>query len=96
MRFFADPHVGDDLVAGQHAFNQQLNLAARRFFTEKTGFDHLGVVEHQQIARIKLIGQVVKNAVGRGRTRAIEQFRATALGGGVLGDEFGGEGKVKI
>ena len=49
-RLFADFHVRHHLVVGQHALDQELKLAAGGLFAKQAGFDHLGVVEHQQVA----------------------------------------------
>jgi hypothetical protein len=42
--------VGHDLAPGEHAFDQQFELAAGGLLAEQARLDHLRVVEHQQVA----------------------------------------------
>ena len=85
------------LVAAQHALDQQFELAAGGFFAKQAGVEHLGVVEHQQVARAQQAGEFVKDAVHRraGAT-GVQQAGAAALGRGLLGDEVFGQGEIKI
>ena len=96
QRFFADLHVRDDFIALQHAFYQQLQLAAAGFLAKHPGLDHLGVVEHQQVAFMQQIGQVFENAVDQLRRARIQQAGGAAFGSRVLGNQVLGEHKVKI
>jgi hypothetical protein len=41
------------LVAAEHPLNQQLHLAASRFFAKQPRLDDPGVIEHQQVARLQ-------------------------------------------
>ena len=72
-RPFADLHVGHHFVTGQHALDQQFQLAARGLLAKQSRFDDLGVVEDQQVAGLQEIRQFTKDAVHRLRTTAIEQ-----------------------
>ena len=96
FRFLAHPHVRRHLVAGQHTFNQQLQLAAGGFFAKQAGVDDLGVVEHQQITGAQQLGQIVKNAVYRRGTGAVQQTRAAALGCRVLGNQVLRQNEIEI
>ena len=83
-------------MARQHPFDQQLQLATRSLLAKDARLDHLGVVEHQQIAWVQQLGQFVKDPVHHGGRGAVQQARATALGGRVLGDQCGGEVEIEI
>jgi hypothetical protein len=72
-RLLADLHVGHHLVAGQDPLHQQLQLAARGLFAEQPRLDDLGVVEHQQVARVQKVREVAKGAVHRRRSAAVKQ-----------------------
>ena len=99
QRLFADLHVRchfQPLTALQHPLDQQLEPPAAGFLTIQPGLDHLGVVEHQQVAGLEQVGQLSKAPVGGRGLPAVQQARAAALGGRVLGDQFGGQVKVKI
>ena len=93
---FAHAHVRGHLVAAQHAFDQQFELATSGFFAKQAGVEHLGVVEHQQVARAQQSGEFVKDAVHRVGATGVKQTRAAALVRGLLGDELLGQGEIKI
>jgi len=57
---------------------------------------HLGVVEHQQIARPQQAGQIAEDAVDRRVAAPVQQARGTAFGGRMLGDQVFGQFKVEI
>jgi hypothetical protein len=95
-RLLAHLHVRGHRAVGQHALDQQLQLAAAGLFTEQARLDDLRVVEHQQIAFAQQRGQVTERAVDRRSAAAIQQARSAALGRGVLGDEFGRQSEVEI
>jgi hypothetical protein len=88
--------VGRHLVARQHPLHQQLDLATGGLFAEQARLEHPGVVEHQQVARRQQRREVPKDAVDRQGLCAVEQARGAALCGGLLGDQFGGQGEVEI
>ena len=46
----ADLHVRHDFVLGQHALNQEFELAPAGLLAKQARFHDLGVVEHQQVA----------------------------------------------
>ena len=96
QRLFADLHVRHDLVAGEHALDQQLQLAAAGLLAEHAGLDHACVVEHQQVARLQQVGQFAEDAVGGRGGAPVQQARAAALGGRVLGDEQLGQLEVEV
>ena len=52
-RLLAHLHVRGDLVVAQHALDQQFGLAAGRLLAEQARLHDLGVVEHQQVARLE-------------------------------------------
>jgi hypothetical protein len=83
-------------LIGQHALDQQLELTARGFVAKEAGFDDLGVIEDQQVARLQQTGQIMKDAVYRLGASPIEQARGTANGTGVLGDAVGGQMEIKV
>ena len=93
---FAHAQMRGHLVAAKHAFDQEFELAAGGFFAKQAGIEHLGVVEHQQVARAQQAGEFVKDAVHRLGARGVKQARAAALGCGLLGDEVFGQGEIKI
>jgi hypothetical protein len=101
-RFFAHLHVCHHLVGRlalhkrQDPLHQQLQLPAAGFFAKQTRWHNLRVVEHQQVALLQQSGQVFEDAVHRHSASAIEQARRAALGRWGLGDQFGGEVKVKV
>ncbi len=88
--------MGDDFVVLQHALDQQLDLAAARFFAEDACLDHLGVVEDQQVACLQQIGELVEAAVCQMWLPRIQQARATALGSRVLGNQCFGQFEIEI
>ena len=94
----ADAHVGHDVVAFQYALDQQLQPAAAGLLAEDARLDHARVVEHQQVAGLQQIGQLVEDAVGGrvGIVAAVEQARGTALGGRMLGNQLLGKLEVEI
>jgi hypothetical protein len=96
QRFLADLHVCDHLVAVEHALDQQLDLAARGLLAVQARLDDLGVVEDQQVARLEQAGQFLEDAVDRRAAGVVEQTRAAALGGGVLGHQFGWQLEVEV
>ncbi len=96
LGLLAHAHVRRHLVAREHALNQQLQLATGGFFAKQTCLDDLGVVEHQQIARIQQQRQITKDAVHRLGGGAIQQPRAAALGRRVLGNQLRGQGEIEI
>ncbi len=69
----ADLHVAHDLVAGQHALDQQFELAAGRLLAEQACLHHPGVVEHQQVARSQQCRQVLEDAVDGCDAGAVQQ-----------------------
>ena len=93
---FADLHVRGHGAVGQYALDQQLQLAAAGLFAKQARVDDLRVVEDQQVARVQQRGQVAEHAVHRLWAAAVQQARGAALGRGVLGDQFGGQGEVEI
>ena len=60
-RLLAHLHVRDDLVARQHALDQQFDLAAGGLLAEQARLHDLRVVEHQQVAGAQ------QRRAGRGR-----------------------------
>jgi len=85
------------VAPGQYPLNQQLDLAACGLFTKDAGFDHLGVVEHQQVAWLQQAGQVFEDAVHGLSSHVRPAMReCAALGSRVLGNQFWGEVKVEI
>ncbi len=52
----------------EHSFDQHFDLTAAGFAAKQTGRNDASVVEHQQVARIKLVEQVGESPV-RQRTR---------------------------
>jgi hypothetical protein len=72
-RLLADLHMGHHLVPGQDPLHQQFQLAARGLFAEQPRLDDLGVVEHQQVARVQKVREVAKGAVHRRRSAAVKQ-----------------------
>jgi hypothetical protein len=81
----------------QNPFDQQLDLAAAGLLPEQARLDDLGVVEDQQVARLKeLPGRSRKMRSGQLLAAAVEQPRAAAFHGGVLGDKFRGKGEIEI
>ena len=96
LGLLADAHVGGDLVAREHPFDQQLDLATGRLGAEQARLDDPGVVEHQQVARVKQVGQFVKDAVDRLGVCAVEQPGAAAFRRRVLRDAFRREREVEV
>ena len=92
----ADLHVGHDFVALQHALDQQLQLATAGLLAKDARLDHLGVVEHQQVALVQQPGQVLEDTVHQLRRACIQQAGGAALGSRVLGNQVLGEHKVEI
>jgi uncharacterized protein (TIGR01777 family) len=90
--------VGGDFAGGigQHALDQQFQLAAAGLFAEQPGLHHLRVVEDQQVARCEQIGQFSEDAVHRAGVAAIEQARGAAFGGGVLRHQCGWQHEIEI
>ena len=95
-RLLADLHVSDDFLAGQHALDQQFQLAAGRLFAEQARLDNLRVVEHQQIATLQQRRQAFEDAIDRRIGGAVEQSGGGAFDGRMLRDEFGRQGKIEI
>jgi hypothetical protein len=56
----------------------------------------LGVVENQEVARLHLLGQILKHPIDWHGAAAVKQLRAAALSGWVLCDQFWGKVKVKV
>ena len=99
QRFFADLHVRYDFIAvafGQHALDQQFELAATGLLAKHARFDDAGVVEHQQVASAQQAGQVFKDAIDRLRGAAVQQARGAALGRWVLGNQCRWQGEVEV
>ena len=78
--FFADLEVSDDRVVGalargrgEHALDQHLQLTPADLFTKDTGLDDFGVIEDQQVARIKEVNHIGKHPVNRLGLAPIEQ-----------------------
>src|SRR3989344_1539586 len=98
----ADLHVGHDFITrvaslcGQHAFDQQLQLAAAGLLAKDACLDHARVVEDEQVALAQQAGQLAKDAVHRLHGAAVQQARGAAFGRGVLGNEFGGQREVEV
>ena len=95
-RALAHLYVRDDLMVRQHTFDQQFKFAASGLLAKKAGLDHACVVKHQQVTGAQQPRQLMKDAIDRRSAAAIEQARGTALGDGVLGDQLGGQGEIKI
>ena len=96
QRLLADLHVRHDVIAGEHALDEQLQLAATGLLAEHARLDHARVVEHQQVAGLQQCGQLAEDAVHRRGRATVQQARATALGRGVLGDELLGQHEVEV
>ena len=86
----------DHLALAEHAFDQQFQLAAGGLLAEQARLDHLGVVEHQQVAGRSSEGSSRKMRSTGAAPRAIEQARGAAFGGGVLGDQLGRQGEIEV
>ena len=81
----------------QHALNQGFNFAAAGFLPKQPRAHHFGVVEHQHIACVDVIGQIGELFVGERRIgQRNQQAAAAALGGGILRDKVFGENEIKI
>ena len=81
----------------QHALNQRFNFAAAGFLPKQPRAHHFGVIEHQHIACVDVIGQIGELFVGERRIGQRDQQAAVAARGGwVLRDKVLREGEVKI
>ena len=49
----------------QHALNQRFNFAAAGFLPKQPRAHHFGVVEHQHIACVDVIGQIGELFIGK-------------------------------
>jgi hypothetical protein len=83
-------------LPGSTRSTKQFQFATGVFFAKQPGFDDLSVIEHHQVSRVYQVGQVSEHAVSRGVRAAVQQAGATALSCRVLGNQFGGQVKVKI
>jgi hypothetical protein len=63
---------------------------------EKARLDDTGVVEDEQVAGREQCRQVGKLPVREALTADMQQPAAAALGGRMLGDQFGRKGKVEV
>ena len=78
LRALAGTQMGPDFKSSrQDPLDQRLDRAAAGLEAMQARLDHLGVVEHQQIARLKQLGQLVKNTVNWLGLAAIEQTRSS-------------------
>ena len=92
----AGAHLGDGVPFVNDALEQHLDPAAAVLDAEEARLDHARVVEDEQIPGAHQGGQVGETAVGELPAGDVQQPAAAALGGGVLGDQLGREGKVEI
>ena len=93
----ADAQMRPDLVrARQHPLDQNLDRAAAGLAAEQPRLDDAGVVEDQQVARLQQARQLAEHAVDPRVAATVEQARAAALGGGMLGDQLGRQREVEV
>ena len=83
-------------VLVQHALDQQLNLPTAGFVPEQARFDDLRVVEDQQVFWPQQPAQFGKHAIHGLGPRAVEQARAGALRGWLLGNQLGRQVEIKV
>jgi hypothetical protein len=88
--------VGHHLMVREHALYEQFNFAAARFLTKNSGFDHLGVIENQQVSLCHQFWQCLENPVNDGLTLAVQKLGAAPFGRRVLGNQVGGQFEVKV
>ena len=96
LRRLARAQVHQHFMHRQHALDQRLDRAAARLRAEQARLDHARVVEDQQVTGTQQRGQFAEHAVDGSGAGAIEQTRTAALGGGLLGDEFGRQSEIEI
>ncbi len=80
--------------ARQHAFDQHLHVAPAAFLSPQSGFEHLGIVEHQHVAGTKHARQLGKLAIARFMTSTVEQACIAPLRRRTLGNQLGRQGVI--
>jgi hypothetical protein len=79
------------------ALDEHLDLPAARLAAEKPRFDDARVVEHYGVSLVDQLGQLGETPVMQGAARIeVQQAACGALGGGMLGDELGGQRVVEL
>src|SRR5690606_6146967 len=92
LRCATGPHVSECAALVQHALDEDFHLAAAGLFAEQPCGNHPCVVEDHQVSGFNQIEKVGKPAVTDlpRITVEVEQTTAPALGGGAVGNQFGG------
>ena len=94
--FFADTHVGSDLVAAEHPLDQQFHFSTGGLFAKQACLQHFGVVKNQQVFGLQEARQRLHHAVLRRAAGGVEQPGGTAHGRRVLRNQLGREFKIKV
>ena len=86
----------EHLTLRKHPLDQRLHRTAARFDAQQPRLDHACVVEDEQVAGRKQLGQVAKAAIDCKLLAPVEQTRRAALFNRVLRNEFWGQNEVEI
>ena len=98
LRLLADPELHGGLVRAGDPLDQDLHRAAGVLAPVQPRRQHAGVVEHQQVAGAKEVGQLAEHAVLARLRRHVEQQHAAGRTFGQRGlrDQLGRQFKIEI
>jgi len=92
----AGANLCDGMIPVDDALDHHLDPAAAFLLSEQARLDDAGVVENQQVAGGDQLRQVGKAPVVQRVAVDVQQSAGRALGGRVLGDQFGREREIEI
>jgi len=92
----AGAHMGQRLPLAQHPLHQHFYPAARRLAPIKTRRHDTGIIEYQQVARLKIVADIAKHAVFQPLWPHHQQTAGGSFRHRALGDEPLRQFKIKV